>query len=116
MKNILYASLLMFAGFIAHAQKVSVFDNTTRETIPGVVVYSNSPALSAVTNEKGEVDVSSFKAADTIFFKYVGIDPVGFTYSQLEAMNFKVGLTETNISLNELVIASNRWEEKEIEV
>lgn len=116
MKKKIFASLLVLIQFIAQAQKLSVLDKTTRQTIPGVVVYSNDPPVSATTNERGDIDVSVFKTADTIYFKYVGIDPVGFTYSQLESMNFKVELTETNISLNEVVVSSNRWEEKEIEV
>ncbi len=114
-KRQLLTVALMLCAFLATAQNITIIDKTSRETIPGVVVYSNNPKLSVLTNAKGQADILSFKAADSIFFKFVGYTPINYSYAQLETIKFKVELSETAISLGEIIISSNRWEEDKIE-
>lgn len=113
-KNILSIAMMLYA-FIAGAQTLTIVDKTTRQTIPGVAVYSNNPPHSTYANAKGQIDASIFKAADSVYFKLVGYESPSYSYQQLESMKFKIELTETRISLGEVVVSSNRWEEKKIE-
>ena len=113
-KNILSLAILLYT-LVAGAQKLTIIDKTTRQTIPGVAVYSNNPLQSAQTNTKGQVDASVFKTADSIYFKLVGYESPSYSYQQLELMKFKIELAEARISLGEIVVSSNRWEEKKIE-
>lgn len=113
-KNILSLAILLYT-LVAGAQKLTIVDKTTRQTIPGVVVYSNTPLQSAQTNTKGQVDASVFKTADSIYFKLVGYESPSYSYKQLELMKFQIELAEARISLGEIVVSSNRWEEKKIE-
>lgn len=111
LKNILILAIVIFSS-IAGAQTLTVVDKTTRQAIPGVIVYSKNPQQSATTNVKGKADI---KPADSIYFKLVGYEATSYSFKQIEAEKFQVELRESNIALNEVVISSNRWEEEKIE-
>lgn len=113
-KQILSVTLMLFVLNIT-AQTITIIDKTTRETIPGVIVFSNQPKLSLQANNKGQVDISSFKLADTIFFKIVGYSTLASNYNEIESKKFKIELSEMTISLGAITISSNRWEEDKIE-
>lgn len=97
------------------SQTATVLDKTTQQTLPGVTVYSNNPKISTQTNGKAQFDATPFKKSDTIFFKIMGYYLSYCSYNELKSMNFKVQLEENPISLSEVVISSNKWEEKKIE-
>lgn len=113
-KQILSVTLMLFVLNIT-AQTITIIDKTTRETIPGVVVFSNQPKLSLQANNKGQADISSFKSADTIFFKIIGYSTIATNYKEIESKKFKIELSEMTISLGAITISSNRWEEDKIE-
>ncbi len=115
MKKIYLIFTLLLLGAWASAQTICVVDRTTRQTIQGVAVYANNLKVSAVTNLKGETDASLFKSSDSIYFRQMGYQSVAYTYPQLQSMKFKVELAEKKISLNEVIISANRWEENKIE-
>ena len=110
---LVFAFLLLVSA--AKAQTITVVDKITRESIPGVVIYSNNPKVSSTTNAKGEVDISIFINADSIFFKHIVYKQISFSFAQIKSMK-SIELEETNISLSELTISANRWEEEQSEV
>ncbi len=99
----------------ANAQKISVKDKITQQGIQGVFIYSNSPKVSCITNHKGEVDASLFLNADSIYFRCMGYKSSVYTYQQIESLKYNVELEENKISLAEVIISANRWEENKIE-
>src|SRR5688500_2630485 len=115
MKRLLIIILWMSAssGF---AQTVRIIDKHTQVPMVGAIIYSKNPPTSTVADPQGKAEISAFKTADSIYISFVGYQPVTYSYSQLEAMNFMVEITESNISLNEVVVSSNRWEQQEMEV
>lgn len=115
MKKYLFSLTMLLYAMIAGAQTLIIVDKTTRQTLPGVIVYSNSPKVSILSNAKGQVDATLFKTADSIHFTFVSYEPVVYSYQKLESMNFKVELSEATISLGEIVVSANRWEEAQIE-
>lgn len=115
MQRIILASIVMLMQLLGYSQTITVVDKTIQQSIPGVSVYSNHPKISKTTNTKGEVEISAFKPADSIYFKYVGYKTIVYTYQEIESLKFKIELSESNISLGEIIISANRWEENEIE-
>lgn len=115
MKKYLLSSLAFLFAIISSAQTVIVFDAISQQTIPGVIIYSNNPKASAYTNNKGEAELSNFRSSDSIYFRYMGYKIAVYSYTRIESMKFKVGLSESNISLGAVIISANRWEENEIE-
>ena len=110
----LFFAFLLFTG-IASAQLITIVDKTTQQGIPLVEIYSKDMKISIVSDTKGKTDASAFKSVESIVFRHVGYVTVEFTYKQLETMKFQVELNENPISLSEVIVSANRWEEKKIE-
>ena len=110
-KNILAFAILLYTC-IAGAQTVTVIDKITQQSIPGVIVYTKTPQQSGLTNAKGQIYL---KPADSVYFKHVVYEEAVYSFQQLEASKFQTELTENKISLNEVVVSSNRWEEDKME-
>ncbi len=111
----IFAWLLLSCTTI-FSQTVNVYDKTTRVGIPGVRIYSNNPQLITSTDNKGSANISAFSQADSVFFIYTGYKTEVFTFTQLQENNFKVELTESNISLTEVVVSASRWEDQQTEI
>ncbi len=115
MKKINFILIFLLSSGWVFPQTIRVVDKTTQQTIQGVAVYSDNQKVSSETNFKGEIDVSVYKSADIIYFKLIGYETAVYTYQQLESMKFKVELVEKRISLYEVIISANRWEENKLE-
>ena len=100
---------------ILTAQTVTVIDKITRQTIPGTGIISKYPKAAVTTNSKGQADLSAFINSDSIYFKHIGYKTIVLNYSKLQTVKFSVELTEENISLGEIIVSANRWEEDKIE-
>ncbi|MFH1005129.1 MAG: TonB-dependent receptor [Bacteroidota bacterium] len=116
MKKYLFISAILLYSIFAFSQTITVVDKTTRQTIQNVVVYSNNPKISTTTNAKGQADISIFKGSDSIYFRHVSYKTEVFRYIQIEDMKINLELMETSISLNEVIVSSNRWEMEKIEI
>ncbi|MBN1415110.1 MAG: TonB-dependent receptor [Bacteroidales bacterium] len=113
-RTLLFA--FVFISINTHTQTLTVIDATTRQTIAGVVLYAKNPVASAITNAKGQVKLNVFTGADSIYFQHVSYSPVIFSYSNLQSKFFIVELTALSISLDEVVVSANRWEQEKIEI
>src|SRR5688572_4015812 len=97
-------------GNFLHAQMVTVIDYTTRQTIPGVVIYSSVTNQSVATDASGKADVSALSNSDTIHFRQFGYQEIAIAFSSLAAMNYVIELKPSDIIMNPVVISANRWE------
>jgi len=114
-KKIYLILIYLLCAVWGSAQTITVVDKTTQQVIHGVAVYSEHPEISAVTNSKGEVDGSVFRKADSIHFRHMNYEIMVYSFKQIESMQFKVGLNEMIISLGEIIVSANRWEENTTE-
>jgi len=100
---------------ILYAQNIQVIDKITRQPIPGAVVYSKNPSRAVITNAKGQALISVFGNTDTLFVKCFSYLPFTVAYDVLKVWNYRIELVESNIHLDEVVVATSRWEEEEKE-
>jgi len=114
-KNIFIAALMLYS-VLMYSQTLTIVDKTTRHPIKNVTIYSKSQNISVVTNSKGQANISEFKGVDSICFQHIGYKTKVFSYQQIETLKFNLELTETSISLNEVVVSANRWEENQMEI
>lgn len=113
-----YIFLWLFAiafGFTARAQIVTVIDYTTRQTIPGAVIYSSGSTVSVVTDAKGQADIGPLKGADSLHIRQFGYKEVVVATSYFGGDITTIELTGSDISINEVVISANRWETDQME-
>ena len=108
--------LLMGVSYFAQSQIITIRNLRTGEPVELVTLVSESPKAFSTTNINGQADISAFKNADSIFIRHVSFKELVYSFNQLESKHFIVEMTENNILLNEIIISSNRWSEKKIEI
>lgn len=115
MKFLLPFALIVFLWLENDAQQLIVKNQITQEPIEDAQVSCISLNVFAVTNAKGQVEISGFKNADSIIIRAFRFKEVSYSSGQLEAMHYVVELKENNFSLNEVIVKSNRWDQRKIE-
>lgn len=97
-------------------QTITVRDELSKKPIEMATVMSDDPQHLVITNREGQADISILKGAKKIQIQSIGYKPISSTYQELEALGFDVTMEETLISLDELVISANRWEQESREI
>ena len=115
MKQFLIAFVLVYCAQL-QSQVLQVIDKTTRQTVPGAVVYSPNGKLSAVSNALGQLDFSKFKGLDSIYINLVGYVPVLTSAAAIEKNKYLVELNEGAVSLSEITVSANRNDENILEI
>lgn len=101
--------MMLFMASITTAQNLTVVDKETNEPMEMVQVGCKGYTKQLFTNENGVVDITPFKGLNDIIIKYYGYEMMEFNYAQLQEMNFRVALTSTVFTMNEVVISANKW-------
>ncbi|HMI02679.1 MAG TPA: TonB-dependent receptor [Pedobacter sp.] len=107
--------LLLLLALSARAQILTVKDKATQQPIAASVKIGRS-TQSIKTNADGQLNISKLNKTGSIFITGTGYREQMFTYNQLEEMNFIVSLSESNISLDAVVISGSRWRQSKREV
>jgi hemoglobin/transferrin/lactoferrin receptor protein len=115
MKGIVLATIFVALVTFLPAQKVTVLDKNTQQALSGVVVYSNTSKQVLETNAKGQFDIAGFNPTDSVFFKMLGYSISVFTVAEIESKKFKIEINEMSISLTDVLVSSNRWQENKLE-
>jgi hemoglobin/transferrin/lactoferrin receptor protein len=105
--------ILQFSGL---AQKVTVADRTTGQPLVNVAIISENPSVSATTNVRGQADIAAFKGAESITFRHIGYQTRTLSIAEVEKLRFFIDLSPTRITLDEVIISANRWEQNEREI
>lgn len=100
---------------IASGQTLQVIDKITLQPIPDVVVYTKNPQKSVLSNHKGEVNLENFKGSDSLYFSHASFESISLAIARLSKPFTRIEMTEKQISINEVIISANRWEENKIE-
>lgn len=112
LKNIIATLLILFNILISQniiAQKVFIFDLQTDRPIPNVFVFNMNHTQTTLTNRLGVFNLSSFKKNDTLIIQHPSYFKKIITYKEIKKKDFKIGLNERFINLNEVMISANKW-------
>ncbi len=108
--------LIFLLNIPLFSQIVTVKDRDTQNPLELVSVYNSDPNRAVLTNSNGKVDISRLDKEKPIIFRLIGYERIQVMYSKLEEDNFIVLMTQTTISLDNVVVSSNRWEENKSEI
>ncbi len=114
-KYFLFA-VLSLSSVTIFAQKITVADRVTGQPLANVAIYSANPAVSATTNIRGQADFSGFRGSESITFRHLGYETRMLTFAEAEKLRFFIDLKPMRITLDEVVISANRWEQNEREI
>jgi hemoglobin/transferrin/lactoferrin receptor protein len=92
------------------AQKITIVDQVTQEEIPNVTIYSKNSKVKILSSLKGDFDLQKFNPSDSIYFKYTNYELLGIKYSDLIGKS-TIELRQDPLSLNDVIVTANRWEQ-----
>ena len=101
-----------FLSEIIQAQTIKVLDADSYQPVENVVLYNHGKQITALTNRKGEADITPFASRDTIYFQHPSYEEKVLTKKQIVNGELTIVLKEKNILLDEFVIAANKTPEK----
>lgn len=97
-------------------QVITVTDTETNQPLDLVTFYSENPRAFVTTNAKGEADITPFNGASNIEIRTLGYTTLNKSYKELEKLNFKVALTLSNISIDQVVVSATRWRQSSAKI
>ena len=109
MKYFNFLWLLLGWTSMSYAQTVTILDQQTEKPLESVVLISERPQASTITNAKGQAEISAFKKAENIQIRSLGYETQVLSYSQIQTVDFKVGMEASNLNLDEVVVSATRW-------
>ena len=83
--------------------------------IEGVMVSDENNNM-AFTNSKGQVNVNKFSSSNEITFHTLGYKELTVSYNELVELKTDVLLQQDELSLDEVVVSANRWQQNKGEV
>ena len=101
--------ILSLAVFISHAQLITIKDQENHQPLELVTLASESPAASAITNARGQADITAFKGSALIQIRLLGYSTMVKSYLDLEKAGFQVFMSQSTISLDQVVVSATRW-------
>jgi hemoglobin/transferrin/lactoferrin receptor protein len=116
MKRFLSIFIFSLACFSIHAQVITIKDKENLHPLELVTLSSQEPAVSVITNVKGQADISSFKGSGLVEIRILGYETVKMSYLDLEKAGFHINLSQTAISLDQVVVSATRWSQMNREV
>ncbi len=111
-------SVLLLTVIPTTAQNVviDVFDIENGNPVKNVAVFNLDHSVTGLTGNDGSVIMNGLTHNDTLIFQHRSYNRLIIGYDDIEKQNFKVGLTENFVDLDEVVVSANKWEQKRSEV
>jgi hemoglobin/transferrin/lactoferrin receptor protein len=103
---------VLLSIFQAQAQIVTVTDAANGSPLEMATIASEKPRAFVTTNARGQADIHLFKKSEKIEIRMLGYKVAQSNFTQLEQNGFKVSLTSSGVSLDELVVSATRWGQK----
>ncbi len=97
------------SAHLSYTQTITVIDQQTREPIEGVVLISESPVATVVTDAKGQAEISAFQGATSIQFRSLDYISRSILLSQIAVTGNQVELEPSSLNLDQVVISATRW-------
>lgn len=108
--------LLVLIAWNARTQTLTVLDNSDLQPIENVAIVNLQHSRTALTNQKGQANLSVFTPSDTLFFQHPSYQELILPFSALETAGYQVNLIQSTINLSEYVVSASKWEQKREEV
>lgn len=116
MKNILILWLVLGISASAYSQIITIKDQETQEPVEWVSLISEVPKAVAVTNAKGQADITDFRGAEKIIISRLGYKTVVKSFAELESSSFELSVQATPLGLHEVVVSATRWRQTSSDV
>jgi hemoglobin/transferrin/lactoferrin receptor protein len=109
MKKIIlfWAALICTQGLFS--QIITVTDDESGQPLDLVTLMSTIPMAFVTTNADGQADISNFLGSEKIEIRTLGYSTQIRTYAELASKEFKLSLSPSNFSIDQVVVSATRW-------
>ncbi len=107
----LFWAIIFLYNISLFPQVVTVKDQSTGNPLELVSIYNSDPNRSILTNSNGKADISKLDKTKKIIFRIIGYEKLELSFSEIEENDFEILMKATAISLDNVVVTTNRWEE-----
>lgn len=101
---------------MAFCQEITVVDKTTLQPLKDISIINLSTGIRSKTNSLGKVAWATLSVKDTLRFEYLAYEKLSLSFSQLQALNFKVLLATKENLLDEIIVSASRFEENKADI
>lgn len=116
MNNYILLCLLVVFYISGHSQTVTITDQKSLKPIELVTLWSKVPYAVAITNSKGQADISAFKNSEHIEIHMLGYKAETKSFKDIEAAEFLVQMKPSRLLIDEIVVSATRWNQLSIDV
>ncbi len=107
--KLLLIFLCMGSATRSFSQLLTVVDVQTGEALEMATIMSTKPALYAVTNARGQADISEFRNSARIEIRMLGYKTEQMAFSEIEKKSFRIAMQPSAINFDEVVVSATRW-------
>ena len=108
--------LSIYIPSLVQAQTLTIENEETNEPIEMATISSNNPSLFAITNGKGEADISDFLDIVTIEIRSVGFENLSISFKEIQNRYFEIKLQPSSFSLDDVVVSATKWRQSNKEI
>ncbi|MBP6334722.1 MAG: TonB-dependent receptor [Bacteroidia bacterium] len=116
MKKIITMCLGIIYAVIGYSQVLTIKDKATQQALEMASIASENPKVFSISDIRGHADISLFKNAAIIEIRLLGYKTERKSYAELEQLSFNILLTQSGLSLDEVVISATRWRQSSRDV
>ena len=93
----------------ATAQTLTIIDKETTKPLSMVTITSDNPRFLATTNSNGQTNISALKGASLIEIRIIGYTTQYFSFDELEGLDFRVPMSISFFSIDQVVVSASKW-------
>lgn len=106
--------LILFSP--CYGQQVTILDEDSSKPIYNVSVIPEGSGKVLFSDVDGVLDISSYVSYNNFIFRHPSYQQQTISLNALKERAFRVAMTERIISIDEVVISANKWEQDKSEV
>lgn len=111
MKKLLFLAAMLLPSLAAYTQTVTVADGNTMAPMAGVVVSTKGNPV-AITNGRGQFELSSLQGGDSLVLEITGFEKERLATRELAQRGYVVSLFPKTYQLDDVVVSANRFDER----
>ena len=92
-----------------------MLDEVTQKHIPGAKVFSLNPKVQKLADGEGRFQLDYFSQCDSVYISYSSYKTKGFKTEELKNVRW-IELSDKTLSVSEMIVTANRWEQDKIKV
>ena len=94
-------------------QTIVILNGLNQEPVEGAIVREEqNPSNLAISDQKGRVNINQFGKDTHLLIQHLGFEPLIIPLSEIIQKGGQVSLEENVLSLNEIVLSANKWEQE----